>query len=426
MHPITEDEAIAALPARTDSFLFQYVKWACKQTDAPMAYHIGTALSILAVTAPVNHGACIAGPTLHANMFVLLAGRSGEDRKSTAAGMGKALLQAGAPGLIAPEPGSEQGFVDQLAEQPVQLVYYSEFGSFLAKANGGGYYEALKTRLNEVYDGGTVGRKKANGKGVMIERPRVTVLGACATPYLEAYTTPVDWTGGFMGRWLVLFAHRERLYAQGTKPDPALTKALQDDLYQRVVDAGLHGSGECLGFTDAASKRWVEWFHDVNNRDLPEYIIGVRARVSTTALKVALVLAWDYGGVRGGQPWAIDLDVLEPAIKIAELHLQSVVALSELLTESKDMRDRRRILLALKAGPRTSAELLRDAKMLKRRFNDVLDTLLTENSIGRLGDSFVILTEGDRMAAATAMLSVPMLDAIPAGVASAGVPMFGE
>lgn len=409
MHPITEDEAINALPLRSDSFVYNYVKWACRQTDAPMAYHIGTALSILAVTAPVNLGATIAGPMLHPNLFVLLAGRSGEDRKSTAAGMGKGLLQAGAPGLIAPEPGSEQGFVDQLAEQPVQLVYYSEFGSFLSKAAGGGYYEALKTRLNEVYDGGTVGRKKANGKGVMIENPRVTVLGACATPYLESYTTPVDWTGGFMGRWLVLFAHRERLYALGQKPDPAVTEALKGDLYQRVIDAGQYGAGECQGFTPEASKRWESWFHDVNNRVLPEYIIGARARVSTTAAKAALVLAWDYGNVRGGQPWSIDLDVLEPAIKIAELHLQSVVALSELLTESKDMRDRRRLLLALKEGPRTHAELMREVKLLKRRFTDVLDTLLSENSIGRIGDSYVILTEADRLANAAMLTGTPML-----------------
>lgn len=409
MHPITEDEAINALPLRSDSFVYNYVKWACRQTDAPMAYHIGTALSILAVTAPVNLGATIAGPMLHPNLFVLLAGRSGEDRKSTAAGMGKALLQAGAPGLIAPEPGSEQGFVDQLAEQPVQLVYYSEFGSFLSKAAGGGYYEALKTRLNEVYDGGTVGRKKANGKGVMIENPRVTVLGACATPYLESYTTPVDWTGGFMGRWLVLFAHRERLYALGQKPDPAVTEALKGDLYQRVIDAGQYGAGECQGFTLEASKRWESWFHDVNNRVLPEYIIGARARVSTTAVKAALVLAWDYGNVRGGQPWSIGLDVLEPAIKIAELHLQSVVALSELLTESKDMRDRRRLLLALKEGPRTHAELMREVKLLKRRFTDVLDTLLSENSIGRIGDSYVILTEADRLANAAMLTGTPML-----------------
>ena len=396
MHPITEAEAAEAVPLRGDSFLYNYVRWAAKQTDAPLAYHIGAGLAALAVTAPVNLGAMVAGPTLHANLFVLLAGRSGEDRKSTAAGMAKNLLQTGVPGLVAPEPGSEQGFVDQLAEQPIQLVYYSEFGSFLAKAQGGGYYEALKTRLNEVYDGGTVGRKKANGKGVMIENPRVTVLGACATPYLENYTTTVDWTGGFMGRWLVLYAHRERLYSRCPTPAPELTEWLKADLLQRVQDYGPLGAGPCLGFTPAAAARWDAWFHDINNRSLPDMIVGARARVPTTAVKVALALAWDYGGVRGGQPWSIDLDVLEPAIRIAELHLQSVVALADHLVDSTEMRNHRKVLASLADGPRGYADLLRASHMGKQRFDQVLATLTSAELVEREGESFRLLTAADR------------------------------
>ena len=77
---------------------------------------------------------------------------------------------------------------------------YSEFGTFLKKSVSNSYFSEIKTRMNELFDCGPIGRRKANGKGVHVEYPRASFLGACAREYLENYTESVDWTAGIMWR----------------------------------------------------------------------------------------------------------------------------------------------------------------------------------------------------------------------------------
>ena len=377
MRPLTASEVVAAVPMR-DCFITRYMRWATPQTDAPIAYHLATALGLLATVAPTDLSVVYAGPPMHANLFVLVAGRSGEDRKSTATAMGRGLLLRAAPSLAGHEPGSAEGLIDALAAQPTQLISYSEFGSFLARAQEGSYFEAIKTRYNELFDAIPVQRVKASGKGVIVDKPRVSILAACATPYLEKYTEPVDWSGGFMGRWLVFYSHREKLLPFGAAPDPALEASLVGELGARSTMQ----VGRCIGLDAEAERVWTAWFHDVSNRPLPDYIVGARARVPTMAMRIALLLGWDYGGARRGTDWAITKDEIEPAIRIAELHLRSVTAIADVLCESRDMRDRRAVLGVVQArGPITFGDICKHAKLLKRRAHEILDTLCEERTV---------------------------------------------
>lgn len=377
MRPLTAAEVVAAVPLR-DCFITRYMRWAAPQTDAPAAYHLATALSLLATTAPTDLSVVYAGPPMHANLFVLVAGRSGEDRKSTATAMGRGLLLRAAPALAGHEPGSAEGLIDALAAQPTQLISYSEFGSFLARAQEGSYFEAIKTRYNELFDAIPVQRVKASGKGVIVDKPRVSILAACATPYLEKYTEPVDWSGGFMGRWLVFYSHREKLLPFGAAPDAALEASLIAELGARST----MNAGRCIGLDAGAERLWTTWFADVSNRPLPDYIVGARARVPTMAMRIALLLGWDYGGARSGGDWAITVDEIEPAIRIAELHLRSVTAIADVLCESRDMRDRRAVLSVVQTrGPITFGDICKHAKLLKRRAHEILDTLCEERTV---------------------------------------------
>jgi len=377
MRPLTASEVVAAVPLR-DCFITRYMRWATPQTDAPIAYHLATALGLLATTAPTDLSVVYAGPPMHANLFVLVAGRSGEDRKSTATAMGRGLLIRAAPALAGHEPGSAEGLIDALAAQPTQMISYSEFGSFLARAQEGSYFEAIKTRYNELFDAIPVQRVKASGKGVIVDKPRVSILAACATPYLEKYTEPVDWSGGFMGRWLVFYAHREKLLPFGAPADAALEASLIAELGARSTMS----AGRCIGLDAGAEKLWTTWFSDVSNRPLPDYIVGARARVPTMAMRIALLLGWDYGGARSGGDWALTVDEIEPAIKIAELHLRSVTAIADVLCESRDMRDRRAVLNVVQArGPITFGDICKYSKLLKRRTHEILDTLCEERTV---------------------------------------------
>lgn len=379
---LTEMESIAAIP--NEGWLRRYVIHAVKQTTAPLCYHIGMGLTLLAVTCPLAYGMEYAG-VLHTNTFTLLVGRSGEDNKSTALGVGLKILKDAAPSLIGDMPGSPEGLVDSLQMAPSQMIPISEFGKFLSSAQRG-YFEPIKTLLADVWDSQKITRAKASQRGqrnvITVDDPRLSIGAACSIPYLEKHTLAEDWTGGFMGRWLVFYGRRERV-----DPDPVGDRTdfqyLVDELRAR---ANQPTAGFCMGLTDPAAALWKEWYFNISTRILPDNIIGIRARAPTLARKIGLILSWDYGPARSSAPWRMDLDVLEPALAMTELHVKSLVDLSEMIAEHEDARLRRSIISAInsKGGVATMGDILAILKRKKRPIQELLDSLLEEKKIKRI------------------------------------------
>ena len=376
--PVTEKEAAAALPKQ--GWVRNYVIHAVRQNTAPLIYHIGVGLTTLAVTCPINYGMHYAGE-LRANNFCLLVGRSGEDRKSSALHVGTHILNQAASSLIGDFPGSPEGLIEQLAEKPTQMIPISEFGKFLSSAQRG-YFEPTKTLLADLWDSLPVQRHRANNKIIRCDNPRLSIAAACSIPYLEKHTLAEDWTGGFMGRWMVLYGRRER-----TDPDPTGDRTnlqyLVDEIKKRSLIAN---AGWCMGLDYAAKQYWADWYMDVMNRQLPSNIVGIRARAPTIARKVALLYGWDFGPAVHGQPWRMGIDILEPAIEFTELHIKSLEHLSDMIAEHADARLRRSVLQAIdsKGGVASLGEILSVMKMRKRPVMEVLDALQEEGRVGKI------------------------------------------
>jgi hypothetical protein len=358
-----------------------------KQTTAPLAYHLGVGLSILAATCPTNYGMYYAGP-LRSNFYCLLVGRSGEDQKSSAIGIGQTILFEAAAPLVGDFPGSAEGLIESLGRQPTQLIPVSEFGKLLASAQRG-YFEPIKTLLTDVWDSNPIQRTKANNKVIRVDNPRLSVMGGCSVPYLEKHTLAEDWTGGFMGRWAVLLAQRER-----TDPDPVGDQTLKPFLVQELQNrATTISAGWCSGLTPAAADLWRDWFNDISNRHLPGNIVGIRARAPTIARKVALLYGWDYGPAIHGQPWQMDLDVLEPAIAFAEMHVKSLITLAEVIADHPDARLRRTVIDVIKrrGGEATLGDILLDTKMKKRPISEMLDAMVESGTVVKLNTPVGVL-----------------------------------
>jgi len=145
---ITEKDALDALPSH--GFVRAYCQYAAVQTTAPLAYHIGVAMSMLAVTCPLGYGTRYA-INQRPNLFVMLAGRSGDDQKSTAIEIGREILFEACPTLIGDQPGSSEGMIESLSKQPTQLLIYKEMGKLLASTQRG-YLEPLKALLTDLSD----------------------------------------------------------------------------------------------------------------------------------------------------------------------------------------------------------------------------------------------------------------------------------
>lgn len=380
--PVTEQEAAAAAPP--DGWLRRYMIHGYKQTTAPLVYHLGVGLAVLGCACPLNYGMHYAG-TLRVNNFCLLVGRSGEDRKSSALNVGRKILDQAAPSLVGDFPGSPEGLIDSLSEQPSQLIPISEFGKFLSSAQRG-YFEPTKTLLADLWDSDPIQRRKAAQKGavsvVRVDNPRLSIAAACSIPYLEKHTLSEDWTGGFMGRWLVLYGRRER-----TNPDPVGDKSdepwLVEELRRR---ASITTAGWCQGLDTQAKLLWSTWYHDVSGRQLPSNIVGIRARAPTMARKIALLYGWDYGPAQAGQPWWMTPDILEPALAFTELHIKSLVHLAEVIAEHPDARLRRSVLQAIndRGGLATLGEILSVLKMRKRPVVETLEGLIEEGCVSKI------------------------------------------
>jgi hypothetical protein len=228
-------------------------------------------------------------------------------------------------------------------------------------------------------------RAKANNKVVRVPTPRLSMAAACSIPYLEKHTLAEDWTGGFMGRWMVLYGRRERV-----DPDPSGDMTDFQWLVDEVKKRATHGqAGWCMGLDGGARIYWDAWYRDVMQRPLPNNIIGIRARAPTLARKVALLYGWDYGPAMGGQPWLMGVDVLEPAIEFVELHIKSLTHLSEVIADHPDARLRRAVIMAIEAtgGVATMGEIIGVLKMRKRPVAEMLDALIEEGRVLKIRTS---------------------------------------
>lgn len=386
---LTEKEVVEALPPQ--GFIRQYVIYASKQTTSPLCYHLATGLGVLAATCPLNFGTRYAG-LLRANMFCLLVGRSGEDQKSSALGIGRELLDAALPALVGDFPGSPEGLIDSLAATPSQMIPISEFGRFLASAQRG-YFEPIKSLLADVWDAQPIQRAKANKKTIRVDNPRLSIVAACSLPFLESYTLSHDWSGGFMGRWAVVHGRRER-----SDPDPCGDRTnfkwLAGELKKRATTTS---AGWCEGLDPQAKSLWSQWYHSLDKRHIPANVAGVRSRAPTIARKVAMLYSWDFGVAHRNQPWRIGLRELVPAIKFSELHIKSLISLSAQIADHPDARLRRSVLRAIEDhnGHASLGKILGSLKMKKRPVVEILDSLLEEGRVtkSRTDNGFAYVLE---------------------------------
>ena len=130
---------------------------------------------------------------------------------------------------------------------------------------------------------------------------------------------------------------------------------------------------------------WADWFHEVSARKLPDTIVGVRSRAPTMARKAALVYAWDWGKPFSGQPWPMDEAELYYGIQFAELHIKSIVGVSDMIADHPDARARRSVLeaIATLGGSCTLGGLIARLKWKRKPLTESLDALMEEKRVLR-------------------------------------------
>jgi hypothetical protein len=396
---ISEASVDAILPAQ--GWLRRYVEWARGCIDAHILYHVGVGLSILAQSTPPE----LSGPfgvDVKTNLYVMLVGESGESRKTISIEIGRdQVLRPSQICELGEAPGSHEMLIDSLIAQPKMLIIYPELGAFLAACERG-YLQPIKTAYCEAFDNSPLARPTVTGKkakpgvATRVEDPRLSLLCAVSQPLLERHTDSADWCGGFLSRFLMFVTTRERESFEFTT-NKAGAKALAEELMimnaarAKALDltTGKPNTwGPCLGFDASAKLLWRSWRMQVNERlkKAPLEIRGGLSRAATQALKIGLILGWDYGGARkSANPWTIGEAELAPALSLVNFHMDSVTEIGGYMALTPTMRERRTILQIIrgpqwpKAGPPVHiSEIITKSNLLKRRVDEHVVSLQAE------------------------------------------------
>lgn len=370
---------LALLPY--DSFIRQYADYASSQVSSHLGYHVACALGLVAVSA--KDGAVTRGfkKTTFPNFYSLIVGPSGEAEKTLAVDILKELMAETFPALEGSDPTAEETLTKILSTRPQLLFVYPEMGSFLAKTGGKDQRgQAIRAGFTDYFDGLSRTREYSKGAPVVVTNPRVSFLGACTPRHLEEHTTSLDWEGGFMSRFFVVYGDRER-DIPWPSPNPQLREYLANWLRWARFGDFTFCPGE--GIESDAAELWVTWQREMNatyrDRMKDERVRGVISRTRLIAAKCTFLVALSNLGLSPG--WKVNRATMEAGIGLAGLHLKSALGLVERIAPTPEMREQKDVLDAIGGEWTPLGEVLLGAHLTKKRAEPYIETLICQGKV---------------------------------------------
>lgn len=401
---ISDERALAALPRNDNSFLEGYVQYCRLKTPSPLVYHLGVGLGLLAVSCREDYVIEHVFPSdIYPNFWGLLIGKSASGKTQAINQTGSKFLDLAGPNFKLGDPRSEEGFRKSLKKQGRRVLLYPEFQSFLGATAGNSdsnYRAKIRDALTEIFDSNEYTGEKAN-ETIELRNLRVSLIGACTPTGLRNRTTMDDWDGGFMSRFCMFYGapDKEKKFFVPTENDDtaAVREWLIDSLAMRMHPGNEYHRkpGRCRGLTKAAREFEFDWLQKISNLEssVDPRFEGCMRRVPLIGQKIAAILAWDHGAAwhANGEDWEMDLDVLEPACAIADLHADTLIDFITVIPANESMAVLNQILDAIPSDSWISTgELLRKCGLLKRQFWMYMETLEERGDVRKEQQDYVM------------------------------------
>lgn len=278
-------------------FLAAWEAYVSQATDASWDYiHAGglVALSTIALgRRTINRGSGV-----KPNIFVMITGPSSAKRKTTIVRHIVDMLDQVEPDRVGPNDFTPEYLVAYMRDRPKGKIFnrlllpIKEFGTILAQQRS--YAATLAPMMCDLYDGDDYRRGRVGKKMMIVKKPRLSLVGACAYAMIEEYGSAKDWSNGFFSRMLWVAPHYNRpTFPSEPTPHPSLHKAaiaalqgLQKDLSTgyRKLDVDPAADGVYDGFASWLNAQY-------NETDLVRSAYA--ARLLTNVWKVALLYQID-------------------------------------------------------------------------------------------------------------------------------------
>ncbi len=351
-------------------FLKSYIDWASGYTDAPLAFHLATGLSLLATSMGNRYSTNAWGRPLYPNLWIVAISPSGFYRKTTCIRLGMRILKPELGGLILPTEWSRERLVAELAKNPAGLFEWDEFGFALA-AMSRDYNSGTKEMLTKLFDSAD-SHSRATGQGQIgtIEKPAPNILAGSTIEWLQNTVKVGDLRGGFMSRILFI----PGLTKESEKDfDTAFLPQVEKELSEWLVKLS-KSKGTVMDFANVKSqiRDWVRTHEQQAEQNMHPDLMGFISRGETYLLKLCMVLAVSLDNTYP----KITEEVLNKAILLLDGINQGVVqTVSDLAIPygGKELHQLREMLK--RNCPMTRAKALKNSHLPAKKFGPLLDTL---------------------------------------------------
>lgn len=337
-----------------------YFKWVRRLTDAPEPYHIASMLAVMSaacsqlVEGRFNTMAAdgsVLTSVYPTSLWVLIVGPSG-DRKSTAMGYASSIGSTSKTVLdVSAISGSPEATFDLVSQKPDVFFYHPE-GSTLFSQLQASYWLQGQGFLCDLYDGRDdppykrilTGRRTKKDPTpevteIVITRPRVSMLIGIA-PELLGQARKSDWTGGLIGRMLLIYGERTRYDETPAREDDAGRIAIAKWLWN--VQDGLrsylqppNGHRLKIGMQRDALASYMGWARDLDaaTTSRPPKLRSLFRRLPLHIMRTAALYALSQFHDE------IRMESMVPAIRLGEYSRQSIERIGDLLADDPIMRN---------------------------------------------------------------------------------------
>ena len=348
-----------------EGWLADYMLYAGGSTDAPLIYHLGSALTALAtaaanVTIVVRHHD---GRVYELPMFLwsIIVGLSG-DRKSRAMGLAKRLLErarasSDSPDVLLPADGSLEAWHDFMADSNNVLLYREEL-AFLLDQSRRGYSESTKSWLLTLHAGDSHTRviRPKSGEGhevnrIVIERPRLSILGGIPPDTFRVKTGRGDWRSGFLARFTFWASQREHY-----EDFPATNQRTETELAKWLSRVAVLSRGAIVLSHEVAAPiaDWIRKEVEANRRVLPDEVYSHLIRYQDLGYRIAALFALSritrplLGATQQLQVQKRDVEL---ALNVLNLLRRSTCLLFSAFSTSSEGEDENEVLNLLAHAP---------------------------------------------------------------------------
>jgi len=368
-------------------FLSDYISWSTTLTDACTEFLLATALTCLS--------SCIGSKVVYwsygtqrrwPNLYTLLLGPPGLSRKTESLTMGRSLVSAVDPLLIADGVQTREKFILYLAAQPTVMWPIPEFSAVLGAWNrsyADGYkefitdwFDCLDVRHNRI-----VGNKKEEKEStITIKKAAINILAGSTIEWLRDKLTEGDLRGGLMGRFLI-FPHTKLNKDPGININP-----FQNTKEQLLVNylKAIYTMPPSWVETRGVADEFNTWQKKAQRKLELNYnpdTVGFQARAVTHILKLAVLICVS----ESPEPlpkYVLTGEQLEKAILLGNWLINEMMDLAETgFSKSKTENYIQKLLEMTANEPVRRSDALRSLHCTAREFDAIKFTAIQRREL---------------------------------------------